>query len=68
MRTIDESLDRFLGTTRKFSGRAPHFCVDWAKGEIVLTDACAGFLKLLYADDRALAHFHDGVITLQYYK
>ena len=68
MREIDESLDRFLGTSRKFSGRAPRFYVDWPKGQIVIIDACGGFLRLLYADEKACASLSEDGIKLQYFK
>jgi len=33
-----------------------------------IIDACSGFLKILLADERVLASFHNGVIRVEYFK
>lgn len=68
METIEFTSNRLLFLARHFSGSQPTFRISYCKRYMEVTDACSGFLKILMSDDRVLASFHNGVISVEYFK
>ena len=68
MQTIETTIELFLAELKSFSHQNISFKVNYGEGHIEIVDAPSGFLRKLYANDRAVAHLHDGVIKLSYFK
>jgi hypothetical protein len=68
METIDNTMKLFFAELKAFSHSNITFKVNYEKDQIEIVDAPSGFLRKLYADDKACAHLHDGVIKLSYFK
>lgn len=67
MENIETILEIFTKELKQFTGAQPTFKIDYEKEEIILVDACSGFLKRLFKNDRILCHLHDGTMSLSYY-
>jgi len=68
MHKIDDTMKIFFAEIKAFSHSNITFKVNYEKEQIEIVDAPSGFLRKLYADDKACAHLHDGVIKLSYFK
>ena len=68
MEKFETTIEMFLAEVKAFSGNNITFKVNYQKEQIELVEASSGFLRKLYANDKACAHFYDGVITLSYFK
>lgn len=67
MRDFNKTLEKFLNELKKYNGSNPKFSIDFQKEEISIFDAPSGFLKILYSEDKAVCHFHEGKITVKYF-
>lgn len=68
METLEFTSNRLLFLAMHFSGSQPTFRISYCKKHMEITDACSAFLKILMSDDRVLASFHNGVISVEYFK
>lgn len=68
METIDVTLANLIEVAMYFEGSQPSFKLDLKRGQVLLTDACSGFLKKLFEDPRVCASLHGGTIGVMYFK
>ena len=68
MESLEFTSNRLLFLARHFSGSQPTFRISYCKKYMEVTDACSGFLKILMSDENVLASFHNGVISVEYFK
>jgi hypothetical protein len=68
METLEFTLSQVIFLARNFSGSQPSFRISSCRKHLEITDSCSGFLKVLLSDDKVMAHFHGGVIQVQYFK
>jgi len=68
METLEFTSNRLLFLARIYTGSQPTFRISYCKRYMEIIDACSGFLKILLADERVLASFHNGVIRVEYFK
>tara|TARA_R110000823_G_C15791503_1_gene486181 strand:+ start:297 stop:503 length:207 start_codon:yes stop_codon:yes gene_type:complete len=67
MQTLEITLSKLTKLAVSFSGAQPTFKISQDKKAVEITDACSGFLKILYRQDSLVASLHDGKISVNFF-
>ena len=67
MESLEFTLATIVEMARQFTGSQPTFKINFEKQQVEITDACSGFLKVLYTTPKVMAHFHNGIISVQFF-
>ena len=68
MRKFELGVETFLNVLRKYTGATPVISIDFIAEKIIVVDAPSGFIKLLFSDDRVIAHLTREGLVVEYFK
>jgi hypothetical protein len=64
---LTTTIAKLMELSISFSGAQPTFKISQDKTCVEITDACSGFLKVLYRQNNLLASLHDGKISVSFF-